>query len=30
MFLYLALRRDGSNLGLARHQLSALEKDLSV
>lgn len=30
MFLYLALRRDGSNLGLARHQLNALEKDLSI
>lgn len=30
MFLYLALRRDGANLGLARHQLSALEKDLSI
>lgn len=30
MFLYLALRRDGANLGLARHQLNALEADLSI
>ena len=30
MFLYLALRRDSANLGLARHQLNSLEQDLSI
>lgn len=30
MFLYVALRRDGSNLGLARHQLTSLEHNLSI
>lgn len=30
LFLYVALNRSRSNLGLARHRLSALEKDLSI
>ena len=30
LFLYLALDKDRGNLGLARHKLSALEKNLHV
>jgi hypothetical protein len=30
LFIYLALDRSRSNLALARHQLSAVEKDLQV
>lgn len=30
LFLYLALDRNGANLGMARHQLTALEKDLEI
>jgi hypothetical protein len=30
MFLYLVLDRDKSNLALARHRLTRIEKDLQV
>lgn len=30
LFIYVALDRSSSNLGMARHQLSALEKELSI
>lgn len=30
LFLYLALKREGGNLGMARHKLSTLEKELDV
>ncbi|MFK7805340.1 MAG: hypothetical protein AB8G95_27150 [Anaerolineae bacterium] len=30
LFIYVALDRETANLGMARHKLSALEKDLSL
>ncbi|MEM8862434.1 MAG: roadblock/LC7 domain-containing protein, partial [Chloroflexota bacterium] len=30
LFIYLALDRSSANLGMARHQLSKLEKELSI
>jgi hypothetical protein len=30
LFLYVALRRDRSNLAMARHQLKRIENDLDV
>jgi hypothetical protein len=30
LFLYVALRRDRSNLAMARHQLKRVENDLDV